>query len=631
MKRILLVFGLIFSMMSFVYADWDQAAKLLASEGAESDEFGFAVAIDNNYCIVGAYHDSDNGGWSGSAYIFIRSGASWVQQMKLVPDDGETGDMFGASVSIHGDYALIGALWDDDQGSNSGSAYIFKRDGNNWIQQAKLIANDGKAGDNFGVSVSIHNNYALIGASYDGVQGGPSNSGSAYVFKRDGNAWTQQEKITANDAATSDEFGNSVSIYDEYAIVGSHKDDSETGSAYIFKRNVDNWVQQSKLTANDAAVNDYFGTSVSIDGNYALIGAILDDDLGSNSGSAYIFKRDGDDWIQHAKLTADGGASDDNFGTSVSIDNEYAIIGSDGDLSRQGSAYIFKRDGSTWSQLSKLTAADGSAVDDFGTSVSISGDCAIVGANLDDDQGDASGSAYIFENTSEQITWDGSISTDWETAGNWDSDAVPTSTDNVIIASSGNNPVVGSDDTGDCNDLTIENGAALTINSGGSLITNGVITNNGTINVERSISDDEWHLISSPISSAAADMFDGNYLQYYDNGWVDITDPAVTMTPAKGYSLWSVAKSTTFTFSGDLNTGDQSLNTVVGWNLLGNPYPSPIDWAQLDDTYGAVYYWDAAAGNNKSWIDGGGGIAICACHAGILDKSHHCGYVQPYK
>ncbi len=255
-----------------------------------------------------------------------------------------------------------------------------------------------------------------------------------------------------------------------------------------------------------------------------------------------------------------------------------------------------------------------------------------------------SGYPYL-QGVGTNFTWDGSVSTDWETAGNWDSDAVPTSTDNVIIASSGNNPIIGSDDTGDCNDLTIENGATLTINSGGSLITNGAITNNGTINVERSISDDEWHLISSPISSAAADMFDGNYLQYYDNGWVDITDPAVTMTPAKGYSLWSVAKSTTFTFSGDLNTGDQSLNTAVGWNLLGNPYPSPIDWAQLDDTYGAVYYWDAAEGNNKSWNAGVGagsqyvpamqGFWIKATTAGTFsltnDNRTHSGSTNYYK
>ena len=218
--------------------------------------------------------------------------------------------------------------------------------------------------------------------------------------------------------------------------------------------------------------------------------------------------------------------------------------------------------------------------------------------------------------------WDGSESSNWETPGNWDGNAVPSSTNNVVIASTVNNPIIGSDDTGDCNELIINSDAILTINSGGSLITNGAITNNGTISVERSISNDVWHLISSPITNATADMFDGNFLQYYDNGWVDITDPAATMTPANGYSLWSIAKSTSFTFSGDLNTGDQDLSTVLGWNLLGNPYPSSIDWSLLDDTYGAVYYWDPSSGTNKSWnADVGAGSQYVPAMQGFWIKT----------
>jgi hypothetical protein len=378
--------------------DWLEKAKLLASDGAAADLFGCSVSISGDYAIVGAYGDDDKGNVSGSAYIFRWDGTSWSQQAKLTASDGDVNDYFGWSVSISGDIAIVGAPEKNDKGTYSGSAYIFKRDGTSWSQQAKLLASDGAAYDFFSWSVSISGDYAIVGAySGDGIV---ADSGSAYIFKREDANWVQQQKLLASDGAAGDVFGCSVSLSGDYTIVGAHQYNSGgAGKSYIFKRDGESWVQQAKLTASDGTAYDFFGNSVSINGDYAIVGVCNDDDKGTESGSAYIFKRDGTSWSEQAKITASDGAAYDYFSMSVSISGDFAIVGADGDDDKgdgSGSAYIFKRYGTSWVQQAKLTASDGTDGDFFGWSVSISGDYAIVGARGDDDNGSASGSAYIF-------------------------------------------------------------------------------------------------------------------------------------------------------------------------------------------------------------------------------------------
>jgi uncharacterized repeat protein (TIGR02543 family) len=376
---------------------WLERQKLLVSDGASGDCFGYSISISGDYAIIGAWGDDAE---KGSAYIFKWDGTGWSWQQKLTAFDGAAGDSFGRSVSISGDYAIIGAYGDEDKGRYSGSAYVFKRDGTSWSQQAKLTADDGAEYDFFGFSVSISGDYAIIGADQYYSHG----AGSAYIFKRDGESWNPQAKLTASDGVAEDWFGWSVSISGDYAIIGAWGNaiigvggvDIRRGSAYMFKRDGTSWSPQQKLTASDGAAYDEFGHSVFISGDYAIIGAYNDDD----KGSAYMFKRDGTSWSQQAKLTADDGAAGDEFGYFVSISGDYAIVGADqyysGYDSGNGKAYIFKRDGTGWSQQQKLTALDGAAGDWFGFPVSISGDCAIVGAPRDDDMGTDSGSAYIF-------------------------------------------------------------------------------------------------------------------------------------------------------------------------------------------------------------------------------------------
>ncbi|MFQ6092897.1 MAG: LamG-like jellyroll fold domain-containing protein, partial [bacterium] len=210
------------------------------------------MSISGDYAIVGAHGDDDNGDASGSAYIFKRSGTSWSQQAKLTASDGAGGDEFGISVSISGDYAIVGARSDDDKGNASGSAYIFKRSGTSWSQQAKLTASDGAAYDYFGLSVCLNGDFALIGAS----GAGDDLQGAAYIFKRNADGtWPSSEtqKLLASDGAQDDNFGYSVGLNGEFALIGAYKDDNangiDAGSAYVLE-----------LIASPAAVTASDGT-----------------------------------------------------------------------------------------------------------------------------------------------------------------------------------------------------------------------------------------------------------------------------------------------------------------------------------------------------------------------------------
>jgi hypothetical protein len=377
-------------------------SKLTASDAAAGDQFGWSVSVSDDTAIIGAYQDEDSGADSGSAYIYTRSGGVWIQQQKLTASDAAASDQFGNSVSVYGDTAIVGSFFDDDAGSASGSAYVFTRTGGVWTQQAKLTASDAAAGDQFGNSVSVSGDTAIVGASGD--DDGGSGSGSAYVFTRSGGVWTQQQKLTASDAAAGDAFGRSISISGDTAIVGASRDNdagSDSGSAYVFTRTGGVWTQQAKLTASDAAASDQFGNSVSVSGETAIVGAFFNDHAGgADAGAAYVFTRAGGVWTQQQKLTASDAAANDQFGNSVSVTGNTVLIGSwlDADAAfASGAAYVFRRSGGVWTQQQNITASDAAAGDTFGVSVSVSGDTAIVGSYFDDDAGGNSGSAYIFD------------------------------------------------------------------------------------------------------------------------------------------------------------------------------------------------------------------------------------------
>jgi FG-GAP repeat len=381
-------------------ATWTETDKLTASDGADGDRFGNAVSISGDTAIIGAtgvnYYSND---YAGAAYVLTNTDGVWSQSAKLTPTDRAGYDQFGSSVAISGNKAIIGAVFNDDDGPNSGSAYVFEDEGSGWTQTTKLTANDAAENDNFASSVAISGNTAIVGARYD------DQHGSAYVFADDGSGWSQVAKLTAADAATDDNFGIAVSISGSLAIVGAaYSDDrgSYSGSAYIFEHDGSSWVQVAELIADDGDANDQFGVAVSISGTTAIVGAMHNDDR----GAAYVFEDDGSGWGQVAKLVAADGDVGDSFGRYVSINGTTAVIGApldDDNGSASGSAYVFEKNGSGWSQTNKLTASDGSPSDYFGMAIAIDDGTGVMGVAFDDDNGETSGSAYIFSASSEPV------------------------------------------------------------------------------------------------------------------------------------------------------------------------------------------------------------------------------------
>jgi esterase/lipase superfamily enzyme len=377
--------------------------KLTASDAAAGDWFGISVAISGSTAIVGAVYDDDAGSWSGSAYLYNFSDPCNITEIKITASDAAADDRFGRSVAISGNTAIVGARLDDDAcpgdpGCNSGSAYLYYLSDPCNITEIKITASDAAAGDQFGWSVAISGTTALVGASLN--DDASENSGSAYLYDFSDPCNITEIKLTASDAALGDQFGYSVAISGTTAIVGAYKDDDaggDSGSAYLYDFSDPNNIIETKLTASDAATGDFFGNSVAISGSTALVGAYRDDDAGGDSGSAYLF--DVATGSQIAKLTASDAATGDFFGASVAISGSTALVGATGNDdvgSSSGSAYLYEFTDPNNIIETKLTASDAEAWDEFGDSVAFSGATAIVGARLDDDAGTSSGSAYLF-------------------------------------------------------------------------------------------------------------------------------------------------------------------------------------------------------------------------------------------
>lgn len=370
-----------------------QQARLAAADGAESDLYGASVAVDGNTAVVGALGAAGAGGEDqGAVYVLVRNGTSWTQQAKLVASDGQAGDHFGTSVAISGSTVVIGAEAGDGAAADEGAAYVFVRTGTAWSQQAKVTASDGASFDAFGQSVALSGDSAIVGA--------PSGNG-AYVYVRSGTAWSQQAKLTAAGASG---FGQSVALSGDTALVGA----LDPGAAHVFVRTGTTWASQAVLTATGGAPSDLFGLSVSLSGDSAAVGAPADDGVdgdGDAQGAVYVFTRTGSTWSQQAKLMASDASDGAFLGWSVALAGDTVLAGARGATIganfEQGAAYLFGRTGTAWTQKNKLTASDGTEDDNFGVAVGLSGPTGIVGAPFAAGPGSTEqGAAHVFAETS---------------------------------------------------------------------------------------------------------------------------------------------------------------------------------------------------------------------------------------
>ena len=576
---------------------WAQEAYLKASNAGNGDQLGISLGISGDTIVVGAYGESSNQTTitnaasvssdssllgSGAAYVFKRANSTWAQEAYLKASNAGADDVFGYLSRISGDTIVIGSQREDSSQTNitngatassnntstdSGAAYVFKRAGSVWAQEAYLKASNNDAGDLFGVAVSISGDTIVVGSygeysNQTSITNGTtassnnsnSNSGAAYVFKRTGSTWAQEAYLKAPNSNANDRFGNSVDVSDDTIVIGawledssqttitngttasSNNSNSNSGAAYVFKRTGSTWAQEAYLKASNAGASDFVGFPSAISGDTIVLGAhgesssqttitngqsASSDNSKSRSGAVYVFRRrevestpsissvtpstafcpgnsiiifgsgfmkdatvkvgdqpclskttqgpneivcelprqpvaipgdllnitvtnpngsvstlddsfSCDGWYQEAYIKAPNAGAGDRFGEGISLSEDTLVVGAPRESSNQttvtngttgsadnskassGAAYIFSRNGSIWSPQAYLKAPNADANDIFGTSTSISGDTIVVGANYEDSNqttitngttGSAdnskasSGAAYVFRRT----------------------------------------------------------------------------------------------------------------------------------------------------------------------------------------------------------------------------------------
>jgi len=376
------------------------STKLTNSYSTKSKKFGTSVAIDRDSIIIGDPNDFSNGTDSGSASIFNRSEGTWVQQAHITADDIYQGYLFGEAVDIDGDTAVIGAT-----GGAKGAVYVFVLSEGIWTQQAKLIDIDTESSAQFGKSVAVSGNILVVGAPMDDAP--YTDSGSAFVFTRDDDVWSKTAQLTPSGRSytfSNNLFGRSVTIDSDRIYVGAVGDffanGTDSGAVYVFTMADGSWVEESKLHASDGAEGDNFGRSVSVFDDTLVVGSPTKDGHGTDSGAAYVFVRDdADEWSEQTKLIAADGAYDDNFGWSVAAGADIAIVGALNATttgSYAGSLYTYERTETKWTEQSKLTGTGVTRDDKLGTSVSMSGNEVVAGSPGYTGSAEESGAMHIF-------------------------------------------------------------------------------------------------------------------------------------------------------------------------------------------------------------------------------------------
>lgn len=404
-KRLILV-GVCCAMATSGAMAQCQTARLIAGDTVGPDEnFGTAVAMSGGVLIVGAKQARLGNVSAGAAYIYRKSGSAWTLDTRLMPTPASF-KSFGTSVAIDGDTAVIGAPDDSPQGVSSGSVYIYRSGRGGWVQEAKLLSPDGAATDHFGLAVAISGDLAVVGVPFKSDVG--TQAGSAYVFERVGGVWSAGTRIDSGDGVDAGLFGSGVACSREgggLVIIGAINKNTGSGTrgaVYIFRKAGQGWVRDSRLTPSDAAIDDGFGTFVSLSGSALLVGAYgVDGAVGVDQGAAYVFREGaGNTWTQEAKLFAKDAAPGDLFGSAGYLSGDAAVVGAYrvmvGGLPSAGAAYMFKRNGAAWAQSARVQASDPHAGDCFGVGAATNGVDAAFGSQFLDGAQPNSGAIYVY-------------------------------------------------------------------------------------------------------------------------------------------------------------------------------------------------------------------------------------------
>lgn len=362
----------------------NQIDEITSDDGVASDFFGWSVAIDGDTAVIGApEHDlgSPTTVQVGAAYVFVRNGVNWTQQAKLVASDGTQLDLLGWSVAIQGDTAFVAARGDNQ---STGVVYIFQRSGTTWTEIHKLSPNNPPFRGHFGQSMAIDGNTLVIGASRAGSFnpdcGFVSDCGFVYVFTGSGSTWTEQAILTASDAGVSDQLGISVTIDGDTIIAGSNS--TQRTRVYVFVRNGSVWTEQAKLTPSDGIGQDDFD-QVAIDGDTVVVGSRDHSTNGiSGAGAAYVYTRTGTTWTEQQKLSASILSVSDNFGGAVALEGDNLIISVPRHGNDFGIAYLFKKNGGTWTEFRQFHSSNPVADDSLGQSIALDETTLIAGAHL---------------------------------------------------------------------------------------------------------------------------------------------------------------------------------------------------------------------------------------------------------
>jgi len=371
----------------------------LVSSGdlAQADHLGASTAISGDVLVLGAPLEDAMGGDAGAAYVFRHDGTSWVEEQKLFASDGFSGQHFGRSVAVDGDVLVVGSPGENCQEA----AYVYRFDGTTWIEEAKLTPSSAGTCNRFGQAVDVDGDVVVVGAERADISGGTSEAGAAFVYRFDGVTWSEEQKLVSGDIQVDDGFGHSVAVDGDRLVVGITRSycgfGSHPGAVYSFGFQAGVWVEEQKLVASNGSTDDFFGDSVSLDGDTLAVGAPW---CGA-PGAVYVFTHDGVAWGSEVVLAASDAVETDRFGAAVSLDGGRLVAGAPYAVGPygvwHGAAYLFELEGAQWTQSHKLLSAHPHGALELGEAAALDGDRLALGCERYDQIGSDSGIGLAYD------------------------------------------------------------------------------------------------------------------------------------------------------------------------------------------------------------------------------------------